>query len=110
MQMEDFYIELYARRSAARSDYTYAQYSNGCLSFIEGTDYHKEDYDECYGIILGKETSDKLLSIIRKDGQSIEEAVREKYSGMDILTPIEHSLKENGITYKWSSDKFELGW
>ena len=110
MTMEDFYIELYANKSNIRRDYTYASYSKGRLSFIEGSDYPKSDYEECYGIILDKEASDRLITLISMDGQSVEEAIREKFDGTNILTPIEKFLKENDIPYRWSADKFELGW
>ena len=107
---EDFYIEVFARRSESRRDYTYVSYSDGCLSFIEGSDYPKDDYDECYGMILDKAASDKLISLIKKDGQTLEEAVKERYKGIDILYLVERFLKENDIPFRWSSNKYELGW
>lgn len=110
MPMEDFYIELYANRSNIRRDYTYASYANGCLGFIEGSDYPKSDYEECYGMILDKEASDRLITLISRDDQSVEEAVREKFTGINGLHTVEQFLKENGIPYRWSADKFELGW
>lgn len=107
---EKFYINVFAYISESRRDYTYVSYSDGCISFIEGSDYPKDDYDECYGMILDKPSSDKLISLIKKDGQSLEDAVRERYMGTNTLYPVECFLKENDIHYRWSGNKYELGW
>ena len=108
--MEEFYIELYAYRSETRRDYTYACYSNGCLGFIDGTDYPITDDEESYGIVLDKEASDRMIALIRKDGQSVEEAIREKYTGLNGYTPVEVFLKENNIPYRHVDPWLELGW
>ena len=107
---EDFYTEVYSLISESRCDYTYVRYSEDCISFIEATIYLGEDNDECYGMILDRESSDKLIGLIKKDGQTIEEAVKEHYTGTNILSPVESFLMENGIHYRWSGSKHELGW
>ena len=48
--MKNLLIKLYEHKTDQRIDYTYAQYSNGCLSFIDGTDYPITDDVESYGI------------------------------------------------------------
>lgn len=108
--MEDLLIKLYEHKTDLRIDYTYAQYSDGCLSFIDGTDYTITDDVESYGIALDKEATDRMIALIRKDGQSIEEAIRERYTGLNGYTPIEIFLKEHGIPYRNVDPWLELGW
>ena len=108
--MKNLLIKLYEHKTDQRIDYTYAQYSDGCLSFIEGTDYPITDDVESYGIALDKAASDRMIALIRKDGQSVEEAIREKYSGLNGYTPVEVFLKENNIPYRHVDPWLELGW
>lgn len=98
--MEDFYIEWYANISNIRRNYTYASYANGCLGFIEGSDFSESDYKECYGMLLDKEARDRLITLICRDSQNIEETIWEKFDCINILTPIEKFLKKNGIPYR----------
>ena len=107
--MDDFWINLFTYRSAKRNDYTDVSYSDGCFIFLEVTDWSDNDDEECYGMILDKEESDKLIRILTADGKDLQEAVKEKFDGTNILYPVEDFLKENGIQYRWSGNKYELG-
>ena len=112
--MEDFSVKIFDRKYAGRHDLTYVECNDGCIYFLEGTYFSKpddEDLDEeCYGLILDREASEKLYSLIRKEGQSAEQAFAEAFMGVNILSPVEHYLKANGIPYKWSGSKYELNW
>ena len=107
---EKFYIEVFSLISECRRDYTFVSYSDGCICFIEASTYPKEDYDDCYGMILDEQSSDKLISLIKRDDQTLEEAVKEKYMGTNLLYSVESFLNENDIPYRWTSNKYELGW
>lgn len=110
MPIDNFFLKLcdLDRRSfKIRTDVTY---ENGSLIFA-GDDYRPEDDDDYYyGYLLDKEATEKLFNLIQEEGKTIQESLLSRFHGADGFSNLERFCQTNNIPFRFSGDKYELGY